>query len=262
MAFKRLPRSIKGAHPFRTAAPSFVYPADYVPNARMLAPCVDEIELLFFESRALPSPSVIAELAAIGAAEDLGYHVHLPTDVTIGAAAPIHQAATMDALCRAVERAAPLNPSTFTLHVSPESDEPLGPWRARVRRDLAHLAAAIGEPARISLETLDDPLEQIGDLIPDLGLSVCMDVGHLLLHGHDPAACAARFATALKVIHLHAATGGRDHLALDRLAEPAAGRVLGLLATFRGIVSLEVFSYEALAASIEWLEGAGLPASH
>ena len=41
----------KNVFPFALACPSFVYPAGYVDNIRHLAPFVDEIQLLFFESR-------------------------------------------------------------------------------------------------------------------------------------------------------------------------------------------------------------------
>jgi sugar phosphate isomerase/epimerase len=253
MGFEPLPRSLKRAYPFRTAAPSFVYPADYVPNARMLAPCFDEIELLFFEAETLPPRHVIAELAAIGAAEDLGYHVHLPTDVSIVDPDPARRVHAVDALRSACERAAPLHPSTYTLHVPGWPADAADSWRERVQAGLADLAAAVGKPSRISVETLDYPLERIGDVIAGLGLSVCMDVGHLLLNGQNLAAFAARFAAAIAIVHLHAAADGRDHRPLDRLPPPAAGQVLELLAGFRGVVSLELFSFEALKISMDWL---------
>lgn len=255
LSFPPLPRSLKRAYRFRTAAPSFVYRADYVPNARRLAPFFDEIELLFFESTGLPPRHTIAELAAIGAAEGLGYNVHLPTDVALGHPDPGQAAAALDALRRACARAAPLNPSMFILHVPPGPPGAPGRWRDGVLRDLAALAAAAGDPGRIALETLPGPLDDLEDLADSLGLPVCLDVGHLLLSGHRVGECAARFGPHLAAIHLHAAVRGRDHLPLDRLAEPTAADVLRLLSSFQGAVSLEVFSFEALAASVEWLAG-------
>ena len=56
------------AFTFSLACPSFVYPADYVDNVRHLAPFVDEIELLFFDSRfanSPPSPALVKELAQL-----------------------------------------------------------------------------------------------------------------------------------------------------------------------------------------------------
>jgi sugar phosphate isomerase/epimerase len=250
---ERPPRSLKNACPFRTSAPSFIYPADYVPNARRLAPFFDEIELLLFESAGLPPGHTIAELAAIGAAEGTGYNVHLPTDVSLADPAPSGRSRALEALRRACELAAPLRPTAYILHVpgGPAADPDR--WREHSRQGIAGLAAAVGDPARIAVETLDYPPERLGELIAGLGVSVCLDVGHLLLQGRNPAAVAAQLAPAVTVVHLHAASAGRDHLALDRLSEPAASQALGLLAGFRGVVSLEVFSIEALAASVEWL---------
>ena len=247
-------RSVKGAYPFRTAATSFVYPADYLPNVRRLAPYFDEIELLFYEAQGLPPRAVITELAAIRAAEAVGFNVHLPLDVSISDREPLRRAQAVDALCRACEHAAPLHPSTFTLHIPGPGPAGWEAWHERVRPGVARLAAAVADPARISVETLDYPLEQADDLLAEYGLSVCMDVGHLVLGGRDLAAFAARFAGRIAVIHLHAAgETGDDHLPPDRLPAFAAAQVCRLLSAYRGLVALEVFSIGRLAASVEWL---------
>src|SRR5450759_615623 len=38
-------------HPFRLGVPSYVYPADILPNVKALAPYVADVELVLFESR-------------------------------------------------------------------------------------------------------------------------------------------------------------------------------------------------------------------
>ena len=45
-----LPKSYKGMFPFKIGTTSFIYPDNYVQNVNMLAPYLDEIELIFFES--------------------------------------------------------------------------------------------------------------------------------------------------------------------------------------------------------------------
>ena len=45
-----LENSYKGQYPFRLGTTSFIYPAGYADNVTLIGPCVDEIELLFFES--------------------------------------------------------------------------------------------------------------------------------------------------------------------------------------------------------------------
>ena len=77
-------RAVEWLYPFRLATTSFIYPDDYVPNVRLLGAFVDEIELLVFESDALPSEHTVRELASLSREQAVGYNVHLPLDVSIG----------------------------------------------------------------------------------------------------------------------------------------------------------------------------------
>jgi sugar phosphate isomerase/epimerase len=252
------PKSFKQRYPFRLATTSFIYPDDYAPNVRRLGPFFDEIELLFFERAQVPSPRTIRELAALSREQDVGYNVHLPSDVSIGQANRRQREGAVNDLLGFCERVAPLAPSTLTLHVpcaapcgSPQDRRP---WAEAVQRSLSRLASAIGDPARISVETLDYPLEWLEDVIADLGLSICMDTGHLLGRGQDPGLFFDRFESKISIIHLHGVDHGKDHQPPARLPEQAAEGVRSLLAGFKGVVSLEVFSLEALIASLHWME--------
>ncbi|MCK7510836.1 MAG: hypothetical protein MZV70_46715 [Desulfobacterales bacterium] len=72
---------------------------------------------------------MIAELAAIGAAEGPGYNVHLPTDVSLADPDPIGRRRAVDAPRRACDHAAPCGrrPSPCT---SPAGRRPpVDPWR-------------------------------------------------------------------------------------------------------------------------------------
>lgn len=254
----QLPTSFKHRFPFTLASTSFVYPDDYVPNVRRLGPFVDEIELLFYESDALPSERTIQELAALAQDHDLSYDVHLPSDVSIGHMAPGRRKSAVEAILKVFELSEPLSPSTFTLHIPWEglsfASEPPAAWRQNVHQSLTELIRTLGDPARISVETLNYPLEWLAEVIDALGLSICMDVGHLLLRGHDVQRFLDRFAPRIPIIHLHAVDNGRDHLPLDRLSKPFEDTVMRALSGFKGVVSLEVFAFDALAASLNWLD--------
>jgi sugar phosphate isomerase/epimerase len=253
-----LAKSYKNCYPFRLATTSFIYPDDYVPNVRLLGPFVDEIELLLFESEAPPSADTIRELASLSQEHAVGYNVHLPLNVSIGHADALRRRRDVEALLRVFDRVAPLSPSTFTLHipsenpaVMPEAGEP---WKDAVHRSLTELTTAIGDPARISIETLDYPLEWMADLIEAFGLAVCMDVGHLVRCDQDLELFFRSFGSRISIIHLHGVQNGRDHLPLVQLPPPVEKTIRRLLCRFKGIVSLEVFSFGALAASLDWLE--------
>lgn len=259
-SYPSLGQSYKRRFPFRLSVPSFIYPADYLTNARRLGPFVDEIELLLLESQdqSLPSVQEIADLAAFSQAMNFSYNVHLPIDLDICDADP-------DARRRAVERMAavlklthPLSPTTHTLHLAcSENDQ--GPacvtqWQARTFEALDSLLChSAVQPHRISIETLDYPPEWFAPLVYRLGLSVCLDVGHIVLYGFDLPSVLAHYAPRISIFHLHGVDQGRDHLGLDRLATPHKETMKRFLRNFKGTSSIEVFSFERLQASLRCL---------
>jgi len=254
-----LPKSYKRCYPFQLATTSFIYPDDYAPNVRQLGPFLDGIELLFLERTALPTASCIQELVGLSREFNLSYNVHLPSDVSIGHPDPRQRACDLEALLRTIDLVGPLMPSTLTLHIpreAPDSAVDISPaWKQRVHASLVRLTRAVDAPSRISVETLDYAYEAVADIIAAHDLSICMDIGHLLLQGQDIIEFFDRYGSRVAIIHLHGAQNGRDHLSLDRLPRPADRAVLQLLAVYRGIVSVEVFSFDALDRSLRWLEG-------
>jgi sugar phosphate isomerase/epimerase len=254
----QLPASFKHRFPFTLAATSFVYPDDYVPNVRRLGPFMDAIELLFCESNALPSERTIQELAELARKHGLSYNVHLPSDVSIGHRTADSRKRAVKAILNVFEVAEPLAPSTFTLHIPCEdlssAAEPPAAWKHHVQHGLMEILRALGDPTRISIENLDYPLEWLAEIIDDLGLSICMDVGHLLLYGRDMQCFLNCFGPRVSIIHLHGVENGRDHLPLGRLSQPFEDTVMRVLSGFEGIVSLEVFAFDALVASLNWLD--------
>ena len=188
-SFPPLATVCKKRFPFTLACPSFVYPAGYLDNVRHLAPFVDEIELLFFESRfrdSLPSAALIRDLVQQARSGQITYNVHLPTDIYLGHRdAGVRQTA-VDVLRQLIDRCAPLNPTTFTLHLIRDPSEPdHRRWQANSAASLEAVLATGVPSRRIGVENLDDDIEQVAPVIEDLDLSVCMDMGHLMAHEVD-----------------------------------------------------------------------------
>lgn len=252
-----LDNACKNTFPFALACPSFVYPAGYVDNVRNLASFVDEIELLFFESRfadSLPSRAMIRELAQLARSGGITYNIHLPTDIYLAHRnAGIRQTA-VDVLKRLIDRCAPLNPTTFTLHLIRDPSEPdVRQWQANAAAALETVLATGLSGRRFSVESLDYDFELTAPVIQQLNLSVCMDIGHLMVHGVDITTFYDRWEERIAIVHLHGVDGTRDHLALDRLAPAPLVRVMDILNRFSGVVSLEVFSFQGLNASMAHL---------
>ncbi len=259
--YPRLSKSYKGRFPFNIGTTSFIYPDDYVPNVKMLGPYLENIELLLFESHhtgALPSKQVIRELADLAKDFALTYNVHLPTDISISRRDPQHQKAAVDTIVRVAERVAPLFPTTLTLHV-PYHDDSLAEdkvknWQERVIKNLAKILAS-GTPGHlISIENLDYPFEILVPIISELDLAICLDCGHLILHGDDIEKFFHTYAAKTAIIHLYGVANNHFHGALDQLPETLMAPIMRLLAQFNGIVSMEVFSYAHLEASLKFME--------
>jgi sugar phosphate isomerase/epimerase len=223
--FPSLGTVYKGCFPFRLSVPSFIYPASYADNVRLLGPFVDEIELLLFESNndSLPDPTEIDELAALARRFNLTYNVHLPIDLNIGSADPSARHESVRRMAQVARRAQPLAPTTYTLHLPfTQQDQSLPnveKWRRRTLQSMeTFLQASDIAPGLFSIETLDYPPQWFAPIVDLLDLSVCLDVGHVLHHGFDFEEQFTRFGKRIVICHLHGVAEGRDHVSLDRLA--------------------------------------------
>lgn len=102
-------------------------------------------------------------------------------------------------------------------------------------------------------------------LLPSLGTDagLCMDTGHLLLDGQNPADFFTRYRERIREIHLHgidrrqAVIDGRlvDHRQLLG-DETWLFELLPLLKDYSGVVNVEVFSWEEARACIDILQAA------
>lgn len=255
---------MKGPRPFRLGTTSFIYPDHIIPNVRKTGKFFDEIELLVFESLAedvLPSQADVRELEVLGRDLDLGYNVHLPVDISLTAESALERQKAADILKRVVARFAPLAPTTCTLHLDMDrrlSDpDALAAWEEQARKGLALLVPGLDDPGLISVETLWYDPAILLPLVRDFGLSLCADAGHHFKYGYDLDQTFDGFQEAISIIHLHGAdlTGDRpkDHIGLDRLSGAHFEQIVHHLSRFTGTVSIEVFNYPNLEASLKHL---------
>jgi len=255
-----LPKSYKGLYPFKIGTTSYIYPAGYAQNIKMLAPYIDEIELLLFESApdSLPSTHEIKKLLSLSKEFDLTFNVHLPTDISLSDPEPSIRHAAMETLKRVMDLTSSLSPSTYTLHLSYDEKEleteRIKKWRERLYRSVGQFIATGIDSKLISIETLTYPIEWVEEILMDFNLSVCIDLGHLMVYGFDMETVFNRYGNRTSIIHLHGVDKTDDHTSLDRLSKKNMDSVIGILKQFTKVVSLEVFSYDHLKASLNFLE--------
>lgn len=252
----------------RVGTTSYIVPADIVPNVRHLAGTVDDVELVIFESEELsnlPSEADIAELAELARRNGLTYTVHLPLDAELGALDEATRREGVAKSLRVVERTAPLQPFAWVVHFTPHSGKKEIPaeqdpaWLDALRRSGRDLLSA-GLPAdRLCVETLSFPFERIERVVEELGLAVCLDIGHLVLCGFDVDSAFRKLWQRTRVVHLHGIREGHDHRDISFL-DPALLRML--ISRLRDgnpwdrVLTLEVFNGEDLSRSLEVLRGA------
>jgi hypothetical protein len=237
------------------SVPSWVIPGTYRENLVFLAdkPEITGVELLFFlydgEIKALLDTEwkVIVEYG-----QRFTYTVHLPDQVK-----PEHE--------ELIERFFPLT-RYFIVHPYPPEtaeiqEKLLSFWAGKYGKKDSTLFG--GNPFLIE-NTLPGRQEALlCRLPPDTGL--CMDTGHLLLEGKNPADFFTAYQNRLGEIHLHdldpeeAARDGRlvDHRPLgagkSRLEE-----LFPQLRGFPGVINLELFSWDEIFQSIQVLKEFGL----
>ncbi len=253
---------------FRLGTTSFIVPDHIIPNVIRLGPFFDEIELLVFESfplDVLPSKEDVKTLLSLSRDLNLTYNIHLPTDVSLSDESARKRQMAADTLLSVMDRLAPLNPSTHTLHLDMPQDvwqemgnpEKMENWIKSTRKGLALLLSDISDPGIISVETLDYPFSYIEPLIREFHLSVCLDVGHQIRYGYDLLQTFDAYQSRIPIIHLHGVDGSggvkKDHKALDALSDDEIRNIQNRLETFRGVVSLEVFNLENLNRSLSVL---------
>lgn len=257
-------QGVRNRFPFRLGCTSYIVPDDILPNVRALAGVVDDIELVVFESDEisnLPDADVVEALRALAEAHRLTYTLHLPMDAFLGSADEAERLAGIRKCLRVIERLRPARPLANVLHFhrrhDPAEREPAERlrWQRALNDSVRALLDAGVPPRDLCIETLDYPFAWIGEIVATNDLSVCLDVGHLMLKGYDVAGHFERYWARTRIVHLHGIRDGCDHrdiAVLDRqVLAPLMSR-LNAGAEPR-VLTLEVFNEADLVRSLRRL---------
>ncbi|HOE84111.1 MAG TPA: cobamide remodeling phosphodiesterase CbiR [Sphaerochaeta sp.] len=252
----------------RVGTTSYIKPADILPNVRYLAPLVDDIELVLFESAEasnLPDERTIAELASLASEHDLTYTVHFPLDIFPGSRDEAERAEAAMMLNGIVSLTEELDPFGYVLHLTPDHygvspSHEVEAWLSSLDRSLEEfLKTTAIDPALICVETLSYPFAIVEELVRRYGLSVTLDIGHIWLMGYDSDEAARHLLPQSRICHLHGVADGTDHLGLDAGDGEAIERFLRSLVEHterdgrERVLTLEIFSEREFEASLSFL---------
>lgn len=254
----------------RIGTTSYIIADDILPNVRYLAPVVDDIELVLFESELmsnLPSKGDIEQLAMLAAEHDLTYTVHFPLDIHPGSSDSCLRSRCVSTLLSIIDLTRSLNVFGYVLHLTPEQFGPIpsldvGRWHSCLDDTLQMLLESTDlNPRMFCIETLSYPFFYVQDLVERYDLGVTLDIGHIWLMGYDSAKAMDDLLQRTRICHLHGVKEGQDHLGLDQGDASAIEAFLVRLAKqiemdgVERVLTLEVFSESAFQASLSLLQG-------
>ena len=257
-------QGLKGNLPFSIGATSYVFPADILPNVDYLARLVDDVEILIFESDAispLPDEACIRKLADYAREFSLSYTVHLPLDADIGVQDHTERQEAVNRCLRVIRCTEPLAPHSCILHLpapaNAESSNVREKWHESLSESAEELIAAGVDLSLLCVETLDTPFDWLEPIMDKFDLSVCLDVGHLLLYGHPVEPVIERYFARTRVIHMHGVEKGKDHRSISLLDPEVLSLLLSALRndrTIARVATIEVFHKERLLNSLDVLK--------
>jgi adenosylcobalamin phosphodiesterase len=251
---------LKAAFPFRLGTTSYILPDEIEPNVLHLAPIVDDIELVLFESAEysnLPSPERVSHLADLAAEHNLSYTVHLPLDARLGISSPEKRKVEIAKCQQVIERMLPAKPLAWILHLDPrrpgpEPAENIADWLEALEQSLGEILSLI-KAEDLCLENLHYPFGLLEPLIEKHQLSVCIDVGHLLKEGLSVQDHFQYWSQRCRVVHLHGIRNDHDHRDIAALPRPVIEAALSSLSSGdseKKVLTLEIFNPQDLQTSL------------
>lgn len=249
-SYRPLAHKLK-ALPLVVAAPSFVVPDTVAANCRFLDGLFPEVALCLFETKACLAYTD-RDLPADPSALDLTFNAHLPLDLPWGHGPE----AAADAALAVAARVAHLAPRCFVLH-PPAAPGELARF---VRRWIG-----AGRAARdLLLENVEgNDLSTLLDEAHGLGLSLCLDLGHMMAYEQHFLLSAVDW-DRVRMLHAYAPEGGAGapggparrgsrHRPLTELDEDGRGLLRELVLRLRpdASITLEIFEERGLMRSAE-----------
>lgn len=253
----------------RIGTTSYILADDILPNVRYLAPLIDDIELVLFESEGednLPTKSVVRSLKTLAREHDLTYTVHFPLDVYPGSTDKRVRQRTLDTYMKILDLTQSLDPFAYILHltpdlygVSPSHDIPA--WLSSLDESLCMLLERTSLDSQMfCAETLSYPFALVKSLVDKHDLAVTLDIGHVWMMGYDANQSCSSLLAKSRVCHLH----GVDSLSEDHksLTEGDPLLIEGFLSSLmqqqemdgkERVLTLEVFNQHDFLTSLSLL---------
>jgi len=257
---------------FKLGSTSLTYPnLNLLENVERTSTEFDLVELTLEYPRNLPlKDRTIRKLKELGQEMELDYSIHLPLSVKLATTNPRLREASVEVVAETYKQAEKLDPLVYTLHLSPiyypggsplthlfEIEQYMNQLE-KARESLGQLKDYLN-PGKIAVENLFTDLHRLQGFIDESGYGRCLDVGHLVKRGKDPALHFYENSDSIINVHLHGVVEGSDH---QQLGTDGDGlNLVGLFEVMKersydGPVILEQFKPEHLEQSLDTIDSA------
>ncbi len=229
-------------YPYKIATTSFIYPSTVGDNCIKLEKIVDEVSIVLFETKASLNysredlPLCLKEL-------NLSYNVHLPLDLPWDRPPEL----VVDIILRLMDKVNFLNPNFYVLH-PPNDGGYLLRFLYLLEKNKCPLWMFCMENIR------GNSLLDIWEIILQKGLSVCLDLGHILEYNQLALLSAPHLYSRTRVLHLYSPKGSL-HGSLKDLTEEGKEMLKKIFSniTKKTTVVIEVFNEKDLMESLDFL---------
>jgi len=206
---------------FSLGAPSYVWKGGYAENVEKLSSVFNVIQLLVFEPFD-DSYDIVSELEELERLKRTGlrYVLHLPLDSYFGG----KNENPLKTHLKVIEKVKRLDISKYILHVEKNGTD-YDPLLASERiKQLIHDGGLKADD--LCVEYLNESFDEIWKGIEAAGVSVCMDIGHVLHQGRDPVSTFDKYKERIKIAHIHGSKG-KDHRPLSAFPRETLKEILG-----------------------------------
>ncbi len=228
--------------PYKIATTSFVYPSTIEDNCVKLEKLVDEVSLVFFETKSCLEYST-EELPYSLKNLALSYNVHLPLDLPWEEGTEI----VGEIILNLIEKVSFLEPCFYVLHPPPN--------RHYLLKLLSILQKKKFLLSQIYLENIkENNLLDIWETILRHDLYVCLDIGHVLEYDQHNLLSAPHLYSRVRAVHLYGPMGSRHGSLkeLNKKGRKILKEVFSQLSLGTTVV-IEVFNEKDLLESLDFL---------
>lgn len=236
----------------RLGGTSWVTEGSLAENLRCLSGEVSDMEIVLFDlphASNIPAAAEVEELARLCVEREMSCTVHFPSELDARGSRR-ESLRSADGCLKIIELFSPLRPFAWILHVTRggEAVEGAG-WLENARDGLKKLAEAIPEGKRLCVENTDYDLACLQSAIEASGVSVCLDIGHLISLKTAVMEQVERYFSKTRVVHLHGTKpDGSDHTDLSHFDVSLLRQIFARYGESgeERVITLEVFEQDFL----------------